>query len=206
MAGYVMVLDTKRDPRWAGRRFGFQEPEVWRVIQSNVNPGDVAYDIGAHIGTFVLYLAKRVGPQGKVVAYEPDASNFKILEQNVIRNRLSHVAVYARAVGSSHGKGEITSEAFSSMSKVVPGAGGVEISTLDREVFDVGGPHPSFVLVDAEGSELDVITGAGRVLDEVRPVLLIEHHSDRTKVIEAIEGHGYSSDDVDINHTLHRPT
>lgn len=63
--------------------------------------------------------------------------------------------------------------------------------TLD-DMIDTFGP-PTFVKIDVEGAEIDVLTGASKLLREVRPVLYYEATdvtAGRCKAI--LEGYGYS--------------
>ena len=69
-----------------------------------VGPGDVVYDIGANVGAYSLYAAKRldsINPEGKVYAFEPAFSNFFSLCRNIELNHLHDVVVpFALAFGS----------------------------------------------------------------------------------------------------------
>src|SRR5215472_11988319 len=47
------------------------EPEVTTVIEKNTRAGMVALDVGADIGYYTLNLARLVGAQGRVIAFEP---------------------------------------------------------------------------------------------------------------------------------------
>ena len=74
------------------------EPDVWRHLMSNVKPGDVIADVGAHIGLYTVALAKRVGPHGRVVAFEPDKKTLSDLRRHI---QLNQVATVAEAVGAA---------------------------------------------------------------------------------------------------------
>ena len=58
------------------------EPEV-ELLSRLVRPGDVVVDVGAHIGTETVPLAKRVGSSGHVIAFEPQKHLFHLLRANV---------------------------------------------------------------------------------------------------------------------------
>jgi methyltransferase, FkbM family len=55
------------------------EPLETEFCRAVVRPGAVVVDIGANIGYYTLIFARQVGPSGKVIAFEPDADNFRLL-------------------------------------------------------------------------------------------------------------------------------
>jgi FkbM family methyltransferase len=66
--------------------FGVWEPEVSRVIQELLSPGDVFVDIGANVGYDTLLGSWRVGPTGAVVAIEAMPTTFALLQRNLALN------------------------------------------------------------------------------------------------------------------------
>src|SRR3989442_3100626 len=74
------------------------EPLVTRSFQ--VAAGDVVVDVGAHIGRYALRAAARAS---KVIAVEPDPSNFSLLERNVRLNGFSNVVLVPQAISSRGG-------------------------------------------------------------------------------------------------------
>jgi FkbM family methyltransferase len=65
------------------------EPDFWSHLIAQVQFGDIVADVGAFIGLYTIALAKRVGPSGKVVAFEPDPENFTTLQKHVDLNNVS---------------------------------------------------------------------------------------------------------------------
>ena len=55
------------------RPFGFWEGHETLAICKSVKRGQVALDLGANIGYHTLLLAKMVGPEGRVAAFEPES-------------------------------------------------------------------------------------------------------------------------------------
>jgi FkbM family methyltransferase len=74
---------------------------------STLAPGDVFFDIGSDIGLFAILLAKVVGEQGQVIAFEPGSRAHKELEDNVSLNRLTNVRICQKALGQENRKGRL---------------------------------------------------------------------------------------------------
>ena len=59
-------------------------------------------DCGSHIGISVLYF-KKLFPEAKVIAFEPNPENFKLLKQNINQNKLKNVGPLNMAVSDKTG-------------------------------------------------------------------------------------------------------
>lgn len=58
---------------------------------SLLQEGDLVVDLGAGIGDFAILASRRVGPEGKVIALEPNAEDYQLLKINVERNDCPNV-------------------------------------------------------------------------------------------------------------------
>jgi FkbM family methyltransferase len=157
------------------------EPEVSALLTATVGAGETVYDVGAHVGIHALHAAKLVGETGRVVAFEPWPENAAVLLRHVAHNpalagRL--VAVQA-SVGAQAGSSTMVEGGGDGQHRLSradePGAVNASMVTLDRYVADHP-PGPSLILVDVEGEELAVLTGAELLLQRTRPQLVLEHH------------------------------
>ncbi len=87
--------------------FGVWEPDISRVIERSLKPGDVFVDIGANIGYDSLLAAHCVGPTGGVVAIEASARTFGLLQRNLALNDRSNVRAVNVAVADRPGRLEL---------------------------------------------------------------------------------------------------
>ncbi len=63
--------------------------DVFDVIKDDFGKYKTIVDIGAHIGSFSIIMAKyNLLPDGKIFAFEPDPINFKLLVENIFENRM----------------------------------------------------------------------------------------------------------------------
>jgi FkbM family methyltransferase len=138
------------------------------VMCACIPPGSVAVDGGAHIGYLTLELARAVGEQGHVWAFEPDPGVASALAANIARNGLgSRVSVVPKALGSSptgavlhlSGGGETSSLVGPVTSR---GSVPVEVVALDDELPDIS---PDMIKLDLEGWEVEALGGMRRTLD-----------------------------------------
>ena len=156
------------------------EPEK---IARFVKPGDTVIDIGANIGEVALSCAKRAGPQGRVVAFEPNPPTFAALRVNRELNPALSVVVENLALGDR--AGEVSMVQLDGRNPgtttIKPGnksegemVDKVPMLTLDSYAENhLSGPV-HLIKIDVEGYESFVLTGAVSIIQRNKPVLLVE--------------------------------
>jgi FkbM family methyltransferase len=136
--------------------------------------GEEVLDIGANIGYYVLIESNLVGDSGKVYAIEPVFSNIKALKSNIKLNNCENVEIFRLAVSDKDGKSRIYVSDRSNLSAMeksraggkVIGAEEVEVVTLDSFFKDKN--ISSFIRMDVEGYEYNIIKGMAKTLKEAR--------------------------------------
>jgi FkbM family methyltransferase len=182
--GYLMELDLSDDldrgVYFLGR---YYDLDLQLLLDELLRPGDTFINVGANAGYVVLHAASRVGPQGRVVAFEPQPGCCGKLCRNLELNGIEHVKVHACALGEREDKLELKMLGGTSiMSTLCIDETDVRV-LRDRievpvRVGDdllsgrvVGDPT---LMVDVEGFELYVLRGLDRTIEQYRPPILIE--------------------------------
>src|SRR5260370_11694395 len=80
----------------------YSEGEVDTFAQL-LKPGMVAVEVGANIGSHTVAIANLVGPQGRVLAFEPQRAIFQVLCANLPLNALEQVEAPWMAGGAAAG-------------------------------------------------------------------------------------------------------
>jgi len=184
LSGLSLYLDLSQEKDYW---LGTYEPDLQRAIQELVQSGQTAYDVGANVGYVTLLLARQVGRQGAVIAFEPFPANVERLKQNLSAHAdLARMEVVAAAVveaaqtvsflvGASDDTGRVVASAAEAPS---PGnLLAVRGVALDELVFEQGYPPPQVVKIDIEGGEVAALRGMRRLLHQVRPLVLLETHT-----------------------------
>jgi FkbM family methyltransferase len=179
LTGMVLQLDPRIHKEMA---VGRHEPVVRDCVEHHLNPGDLAFDVGAHLGYMTLVMAKLVGNGGHVVAFEPDPVVASHLVANVGRNteHLTAMVTTERvAVGAVNGSAAFKRGSDSSTGRLAQGIGDlvVPVITLDDAMSRFGVPR--LVKIDVEGGEFDVLLGGGSLLRQGRTIFVIEAHSQK---------------------------
>jgi FkbM family methyltransferase len=141
----------------------------------------VVYDIGANIGFASLALAKRVGRQGQVVAFEPLPENAKLLRSTVQHSRLTNVQVFDCAASNESSEATIRVAGNRATASMVWHRNNAEASeirvktaAIDELVESGVIPPPQFAKIDVEGAEAYVLNGMRRTIAKTKPVIFIE--------------------------------
>jgi FkbM family methyltransferase len=162
----------------AMREETFEQADRKRVSRY-IRAGDTVADIGAHCGYWSLYLSRLVGTGGSVIAVEPHADNLSNMRINLARRNVQNVTIVPCAIGLgetanlhiSRYSGSHTIASVMSPGKRTGETVRVAMRTLDDVL---SGSRPSFIKVDVEGGEYDVVSTGLRVLRDCRPVMLVE--------------------------------
>jgi FkbM family methyltransferase len=155
------------------------EPHMVQLYRALVCKHDVVADIGANIGLTALLFSSLAS---KVFAFEPSPSTYKILETNLARAGVTNVEAVNIGLGDKTETKTITfsknnrSGAYVS-DKICPKRGHVtekiKIDTLDN-YFSAQKFRPTFLKIDVEGFEQNVIKGAKKILSETKPIVVME--------------------------------
>lgn len=160
------------------------EPSETRFVLDSLAPGDVFLDIGANVGWFAIKAADRVGPSGRVHAFEPRAATFALLERSIADNGFGdRVQAHRIALGDAGISGRLIGAEGST------NLGGFRLARGDAEHFhgmisepvdvrpldglNLVGPV-RLIKLDVEGAEPAVLRGARGLLARDRPIILCE--------------------------------
>jgi FkbM family methyltransferase len=197
------------DPSGAhpGYGLGTSEPDIQAVLAELVEPDDVFYDIGANVGFFTVLGAHLVGPEGRVVAFEPLPAAAAALRRNVAANSFSTVHVVEAAVDDHSGEAMLhlpsTERSTGARLKRKAGSGSeasrlrVKVVAIDEQIAAGELPVPDVIKLDVEGAELRVLDGMRETLARHRPTLICETHGTVRKVTAALRSQGYSTEIVE---------
>lgn len=174
LAGTLLQVDLRKQRDMVA---GVYESEVQKALAQRLSPGDIAFDVGAHLGFFTLLMARLVGSEGRVVSVEADPFMGRNLEANLVRNDSVNVTAVRAAAGTVAVERRFTPGAGDGIGHLADdGAIAVAGTTLDQLAERFG--RPRLIKVDVEGAELEVLAGGARLLSEHHPVLVIEVHDD----------------------------
>jgi FkbM family methyltransferase len=137
---------------------------VVAILRAHVTPGSTVVDVGANVGFMAAHMADRAGPDGLVLAFEPEPRNFALLARNMRRVRWRNVVPIRAAVGDTVGSVRLyLSESDGGDHRIVAGTAPrpsieVPMTTLDRVVEERRVPV-HFVKMDIQGAEAAALRG-----------------------------------------------
>src|ERR1700687_747256 len=193
--GFKLYLPP--DERQSHFYLGTYEPELAEILRSELTPGSVFCDIGAHIGYFSMMGATLVKESGMVYAFKPFPDSAAAIRQSIGLNGFHNIRLIEGALSGHAGDSQLYLGAQRGRHSLLPNedpGNGIAVkcfrldSILDRA--------PDFAKIDAEGSELAILEGAGKCLPKK---MVIEYNREREQkarygwdeFVSALSGYGY---------------
>jgi|SRR5581483_1861353 len=159
------------------------DPEAIDFLRKAIRPGFTCYDVGANLGVYAIQFSHLVGPNGRVVAFEPNPYTLRMLRFHVAINNLANVEVVPAAVSDASGEADFYASEWDGMGRMgAPNQNlerteriSVPITTIDEHVARTGFV-PNLILIDIEGFEIAALEGGKNTLLKHRPTVVVEMH------------------------------
>lgn len=175
-----------------------KEPETNKWINTFIKEDDIFYDVGANIGIYSLYAAKRC--KCKVYAFEPLYHNFSTLNRNIILNDLNdkilayNISLYHKLDidniylnGLESGDAVATFKKGKKSAKYMQGSIGFSVDELTKFL-----PFPNYIKIDVDENESSIIKGMKKTLKDKRlKSVLIEINQDRKYIEDLLTKSGF---------------
>lgn len=156
--------------------------------------GGIFLDIGANIGTTSIYVNKRLLPQIKVYAFEPDEQNYTLLKANAELNGCTNFVAEKIALSNSSAKLVMEVNKTNRGGNAVIGElcngqatqSTTQTDSADNEIVDaitladymqqhnISAEQIDYIWIDVEGHEPQVIEGAMPILRQKKIPLFME--------------------------------
>ena len=215
--GLLFHCDTQSFLEWYIFFYGAFRPEVSKLINRMLRPGQVAIDIGANVGMHSVIMANRVGPTGHVVVFEPDPHPMGRLRRNMALNGIDWVttveaAVSARSETRTFYLHDDSIGNFANASLVAANVGKqtasveMQVVSIDEWMRDNPLPRVDVVKLLAQGEEYNALQGMRGLIERDRPKIFFLYepsywHRQDLELMDAVKffaGHGYGVQEVEF--------
>lgn len=191
-AAFRLALDCRHFSQkllWDCHAAGeLHEPGTAFFFAAVLRKGDTVIDVGGHVGYFALLAASAVGEHGRVLTFEPEASNFENLRANVALNGFRNVTATHALVGpqdgdatfyvnadndGGHALWDVGAHSFNQKSRERVERRALPMRSLDGFLAEHPVESVRLVKIDTEGAELGVLRGAVHTLARHRVPFIV---------------------------------
>lgn len=214
----IVMLNTN-DPVISGAlTFSVYEKTEIALMQRICKPGYVMLDIGANIGLYTAIAGCNVGPNGRVISFEPDSESYHYLKKTVAVNKLTNVTLVQAAASFKNGKALLFTSSNNRGDHRLYGNnhadGQLEIQTwrIDDYLEENNVSVIDVIKIDVQGFEAHVISGMKKTIQsspclimlmEFWPEGLTLAGSDPHQLLEQLESLGLIAYEIkNANHFI----
>ena len=192
---------------------GIRERKSTRIMERFIRPDDVILELGANIGYYVLIESTVLSDKGYIYAVEPAADNVELLKKNIALNNIKNIEVSNMAMSNKKGTAKLYLGKACNLHSLINSSGSpdakyVEVQTDTVDNFLKGKKPISFLRMDVEGYETEVIDGMQDTLkSQSFKRLFVEIHPHRVSTakmqnfLKALHDYGF-----EIAHSVFRDT
>jgi len=188
--GFLFVVRGDEAVRDAVLSGEFEKMER-QFVQRYLRSGMTVLDVGAYFGIYALTASVKVGPTGRIVAFEPSDKQRRGLRLNLFLNGCRNVRTEKLALSNVAGAAKFFvatggAEGFSGLRRPEVGSAvrsmDVKTAILDDYLEQYGIATVDLIKVDVEGGELDFFRGARKLLGQANsPIILCELQNIRSR-------------------------
>ncbi len=181
----VRRLRCRGDVDWEDLHFSFSAPlrtlqkaqtagienRICRLASSIVRKGGDAIDVGANYGFVSTIVCLSLRPPSRLLSFEIEPGIGRVVEESMRRNRIGDRCIVIKRGAGAQSDGRFVS--------------------VDDEVTRQRLDKVSFVKIDVDGPDCDVLLGARRVLERDHPVVVIEMSKRQDDILNVLRDCGY---------------
>jgi FkbM family methyltransferase len=201
---------------------GEYEPRTTKIIKNNLDSGDFAIDIGAHIGHHTTTMRQCVESGGCVWAFEPNPRNADYIRTSLKQSGWSNVELFELALSNSESSAQLlipttTNTGTAAISDANLNTANsketysVEMKKLTSIINKRNIENINLLKIDVEGGETSIIEDLNGHLNNIETIILEFHtqiidEKQVTKTFEILKKSGeimdFEGNPISINRAL----
>tara|TARA_X000000950_G_scaffold288943_1_gene408562 strand:+ start:5439 stop:6344 length:906 start_codon:yes stop_codon:yes gene_type:complete len=150
------------------------------LLKKYIRKNSIVIDIGTSYGDEVIDFSQLVGPRGRVYAFEGNKDYFEALKKTINLNSIKNVECICAFVGSKNSflnnieKRNFIKEPYvKGRDMEYSEKGQQKCINLDSYIPEIGNKDVSFIKIDTDGFELEILKGAKKLLSKNKKCTVI---------------------------------
>lgn len=170
--GGRIYLNIKESRMMLQRALGCYEISKHEAFKKFLRPRATFVDVGCNKGDFSLLASRLVGPQGRVLSFEPHPDNCRWIRKSIAKNEYNNIDLYELALSDTNGVAQLHLGEKSGFHTLLAGKpqrekGTIEVQTrrLDDLLQEIRFERAvDAIKIDVEGADMHVLRGARQTI------------------------------------------
>lgn len=184
--GGKIYLDVTESPTMQGFKLCSWQYKQRQILGDLASHIDTFVDIGACLGYFTLFMAKKMNDKGRILSFEPHPEDYKWLNKSIKANGYNSIETFQTALSNKEGTTNLYLANERGQHSLIGKYKKIRVKTtkLDTILKD----KVDLVKIDVEGGELIVLEGMEETIENnPNLIITIDMHPEKIDVRKTIQ-------------------
>jgi FkbM family methyltransferase len=188
--GYHIYMNLS-EPLTVRRLLGQYDRHKFDFLEHFLKNGMTFIDVGANLGDYTFFAARRVGSEGSVLSFEPEPNNYLWLKKGIAKNRFKNVDLKNSALSDKDGEAKLYLGELSGWHTLKAGENNAncgQILVTTNKLDSLALEKVDCIKIDVEGLEYEVLLGALDTIRNNKPAILMDFHPQHGVEVDVVKG------------------
>ena len=184
--GGKIYIDVNESPTMQGFKLCSWQYKQRQILGDLASHIDTFVDVGACLGYFTLFMAKKMNDKGRILSFEPSSIDYKWLNKSIKASGYNSIKTFQTALSNKEGTANLYLAEERGQHSLIGNGKKIRVKTAKLDTILEG--KVDLVKIDVEGGELLVLEGMKETIENNPDIIItIDMHPEKIDIRKTIQ-------------------